>query len=69
MATPNYFDDVPASAAEDPLKLLHDFPVTTNRAIEALKITVHNENQIIEGFTTGKGNCPQGLWLITLAIA
>src|SRR5665213_1410179 len=41
---PNDLDDVPARAAKKTFKLLDNFSVAANRAVESLQIAVHDPN-------------------------
>ncbi len=66
---PNDFDHVPACPAEGPFQLLDDLAVAADRAVEALKIAVDDEDQVIELFAGGQGNGAQGFGLVALAVA
>src|SRR6266851_1034010 len=48
LASPQNFDDVPASAAERGFEFLNDLSITAHGAVEALQITVDDKNQIVE---------------------
>ena len=67
--TPNHFNDVPAGTAENTLELLNNFSVATHRSVKTLQVTVHNKVQVSQAFSTCQPNGPQGLGLITFAIA
>lgn len=54
VTAPNDLDHVPASPAEDAFELVHDAGVAAYRAVQALQVTVDNEDQVVEIFTTGQ---------------
>ena len=66
---PNHFNHVPACAAEGPFQLLDDFSVAAYGSVEALKIAVDDEDQVIELFAGGQGDGAQGFGLVALAVA
>ena len=50
VGAPQHLNDVPACTAEECLKLLNNFAVTANGAVEALQVAVHDEGQVVELF-------------------
>ena len=52
VATPEYFNYIPACTTEYSFEFLHNFSVTTHRTVETLQVTVNHKNQIIQ-FLTG----------------
>ena len=69
MPAPDDLDDVPAGAPEHPLQLLDNLAIAPHRAVEALKIAVHHEDEIIEGLPTRQRDTAEGLGLIALPVA
>ena len=69
LARPDHLDHIPASAAEEALKLLHDLPVSSHGPVKALQIAVHHPGQVVEPLTRGKGEGTCRLGLIHLAVA
>ena len=69
VVAPNDFDDVPASARKQCLKLLDNLPVPANRAIQALQVTVDHERQIVELFAGRKRYRTERFGLIAFAVA
>ena len=53
VATPNNFQDVPASAPEDTFKLLNDLSVSSNRSVQTLQVAVDDKFKIIQFLSTG----------------
>ena len=68
VSAPDDFDHIPASAAEIGFEFLNDFAVATHRAIQTLQITVDDENEVIEHFTTSHADRAHGFRFIHLAI-
>src|SRR5258708_17042737 len=62
--SPDDLDYVPSCAAEDGFELLNDFSVAAHRAIEALQVAVHDENQVVEIFARGERNRSERLRLV-----
>src|SRR5258707_847231 len=69
LAAPENLDDVPARAAEGGLEFLNNLPVAAHRTVEALQVTIHDENQIVELFTRGECDGAKGFRLIGFAVA
>jgi len=69
LAAPDDLDHVPAGAAEEPLELLDDLAVATNRTVEALQIAVDHEREVVESFTCGQRKCRHRFGLVHLAVA
>ena len=67
--TPQYLDDVPASAAEDGFQLLHDLAVAAHGAVEPLQIAVDNEHQVIEFLAAAERDRAERFRLVHLTIA
>ena len=59
LPAPHHLDDVPARTAEYTFQFLNNFAVTTYRAVEALQVTVDDENQVIELLASGHRNGAQ----------
>src|ERR1700687_6468125 len=45
---PDDFDNIPSRPAENGFHLLNDLSIAAHRAIEALQVAVHHEDQIVE---------------------
>ena len=58
VAVPQHLDDIPAGATEFTFQLLHDFAVAAYRAVQALQVTVDDEDQIVELFACSETNLP-----------
>ena len=67
--SPQDLDHRPAGAAEQPFKLLDDLPVAAHRAVEALKIAVDDEGQIVEPLAGREREPGERLRLVHLAVA
>ena len=65
---PDDFDDVPTGSAEHRFKFLDDFPVASNRSIEALQVAVHHKDEVVELLAGGERDGTQGFGLVGLAI-
>src|SRR6202043_4291499 len=48
VGAPDDFDDIPSSPAENGFQLLNDLSIAAHRAVEALQVAVHHEDQIVE---------------------
>ena len=68
LAAPDQLDHVPARSTELTLKLLNDLAIAPHRAIQALKVAIDHENQVVEFFPRGKADRPQRLHLIHFAV-
>ena len=66
---PQALDDVPPSAAEISLELLHDLAVAAHRPVEALEVAVDDKDEVVELLASGKGDRAKGFRLVHLAIA
>ena len=44
---PQDLDDVPARAAKRGFQFLNDLAIAANRAVQALQVTVNDENKIV----------------------
>ena len=51
LGTPDDLDDVPSRTAEHGLEFLNDLAVAAHRTIEALKVAVHDEDEVVELFS------------------
>ena len=69
LAAPDDLEHVPAGAAEDRLELLDDLPVAADRTVEALKVAVDDEDQIVELFAGGEGDGAKRFGFVGLAVA
>src|SRR6185295_18648129 len=67
--TPDDLDDVPARAPEDRLELLDDLPVAPHRAVEALQVAVHDEDEVVELLPAGQRDGAERFGLVGLAVA
>src|SRR5207247_11370085 len=54
-AAPDDLDDVPPGAPEGRLELLDDLAVAAHRAVEALEVAVHDEDEVVEALAGGDG--------------
>ena len=66
---PDHLDHVPARAAERALELLDDLAVAAHRAVEALQVAVHHEDQVVELLARGEADRAERLGLVHLAVA
>src|SRR5437867_2701964 len=48
LASPDHLDDIPAGPAEHRFELLDDLAVAAYRTVEALKVAVHDEGEVVE---------------------
>src|SRR5271165_2428902 len=51
---PDDLDDVPSRAAENRFKFLNDLAIAAHRAVEALKVAVDYEDEVVEIFSRGQ---------------
>ena len=65
---PDHLDDIPVGAAEDAFQLLDDLAITPHRAVQALQVAVHHEDEIVQLFAPRLGDGAQGLGLVALAV-
>ncbi len=68
-AVPDQLDHVPAGAPEDRLQLLDDLPVAAHRAVQALKVAVDHEGQVVQALPRGDRQLAQRLRLVHLPVA
>src|SRR5262249_44305398 len=66
---PDDLDYVPAGSAEGAFELIDDLSIPTHRTIEALQVTVHDEDQVVELLSCCDGKCAKRLRLVGLAVA
>ena len=59
VTAPDHLDDIPAGTAEHAFEFLNDLAVAAHRAIQALQIAVHHENQVVELLAPGQGDRAQ----------
>src|SRR6266567_418940 len=59
IASPDHLDHVPSRTSKDSFQFLNDVAVAPHRTIEALKVAVDNEDEIIELLSRGEGNRPK----------
>src|SRR5208283_2113883 len=69
LAAPKNFDDVPAGTAESGLKFLNDLAIAANRTIEALKIAVDDEDEVVEFFASSKSDGAERFGFIGFTVA
>ncbi len=69
LAAPENFDDVPARAAEGGFEFLNDLAVAAHGTVEALKVAIDDENQIVELFARGQRDGAQRFGLVGFAVA
>src|SRR5215472_10379532 len=69
IAAPDDLNDVPARAAKDGFEFLNDFSVAADRAVKALQVAVHNEDQVVEALTRGEGDGSERFGFIHFAVA
>src|SRR4051812_22037501 len=68
VGAPDDLDDVPADAAEDRFEFLDDLAVTAHGTIEALEITVDDEDEVVEFFPCGERYSSQRFGFIRFAV-
>ena len=66
---PDHLDHVPVGATETAFQFLDDLAVATHRAVQALEITVDDQDQVVQSLPGGDVQCAQHLGLIHLAVA
>ncbi len=66
---PEQLDHVPARAGEEAFQLLHDGAVAAHRAVEALEVAVHDEDEVVELLARGDREPGQRFGLVHLAVA
>ena len=69
LAAPKNLDNVPASAAESGFEFLNDLAIAANRTIEALKIAVDDEDEVVEFFARGQSDGAERFGLVGFAVA
>ena len=69
VASPDHFDNVPAGATERGLQLLNDFAVAANRPIQALQVTVDDEDKVVQFLARRHGQGAKRFRLVRLAVA
>ena len=69
LTAPDHLDHVPARPAESRLKLLDDFPIATDRTVEALQVAVDDERQVVEALTSRHVEGTERLRFVRLAVA
>ncbi len=69
IGAPDHLDDVPAGAAKSSFQFLDDLAIAAHRAIEALQIAVHHEDQVVQLLARSQGQRTHRLGLVGLAIA
>ena len=52
MGAPNQLDHIPTGTSEFGFQLLNDLAVAAYRAIQALQVTVDNEDEVVESLAT-----------------
>ena len=68
LATPDDLEDVPAGTAEERFQLLDDLAVAAHRSVEALKVAVDDEDEVVEFFARGQTEGAHGLDLIHFTV-
>src|SRR5262249_10498865 len=68
VVSPDYFDDIPATPAEDRLELLDDFTVAAYWTVQALQVAIDDPDQIVELLARRECQRAQRLGLVHLAI-
>ncbi len=66
---PDDLDHVPAATPEQRLQLLDDLAVAPDRPVEALKVAVDHEREVVQALTRGKAERSTCLRLVELAIS
>jgi hypothetical protein len=69
VGSPDDLDDVPARAAEHGLQLLDDLAVAAHRAVQALEVAVHDEDEVVELLARRQADGAEGFGLVGLAVA
>src|SRR5260221_221271 len=69
IGAPDHLDHVPAGATEIGLELLDDLAVAAHRAVEALQVAVHHEDEVVEVLARGHADRAEGFGLVHLAVA
>ena len=52
--SPDHLDHVPAAPAEERLELLDDLAISPHRAVEALQVATHDEDEVVELLAGGE---------------
>src|SRR5260221_425244 len=69
IGAPDHLDHVPAGATEIGLELLDDLAVAAHRAVEALQVAVHHEDEVVEVLARRHADRAERFGLIHLAVA
>ncbi|MNB95677.1 hypothetical protein D3C75_428630 [compost metagenome] len=69
VTAPQQLDDIPAAATEHAFQFLDDLAVAAHRAVQALQVAVHHEDQVVQAFTAGQCDGTEGFRLVALAVA
>ena len=69
VAAPQELDHVPAGAREEAFELLDDRAVAAHRAVEALQVAVHHEDEVVEALARGERQARERFGLVHLAVA
>ena len=69
LAPHRYFDDVPARAAESGFEFLNDLAIAADRTVEALKVAVDDEDEVVEFFAGGERDGAERFGLVGFAVA
>src|SRR5712691_6067008 len=67
-STTNFWNS-PSSAPEDRLELLDDLAVAADRAVEALQVAVHHEDQVVQALAGRQRQRRHGLGFVHLPVA
>src|SRR5262245_18644533 len=68
VASPDDFDDVPASAAKDGLELLDDVAIAAHGTIQPLQVAIDDENQIVDLLARCKCDSTQSFGFVCFSI-
>jgi hypothetical protein len=69
LTAPQDLDNVPAGAAEGGFQFLNNLAIATNGTIEALKVAVDDEDEVVKFFAGGKSDSAERFGLIGFTVA
>ena len=69
LASPDHLDDVPAGTAEGRFEFLDDLAIAADRTVQTLQVAVDDEDQVVEFFARGQGDCTERFRFVGFTVA
>ncbi|AIW88360.1 hypothetical protein bwei_5856 [Bacillus mycoides] len=66
--TPHNLDNVPTSTFEDTFQFVDDLTVTSNWTVQSLQVTVDNENQVVQLFSSSDSDSTLRFWFVHFTV-